>query len=334
MRKLPIVTNSSAQDYRTCARMYQLKHELLIRPIKTADTLRFGSMFHIGLEWWWIVAWWIGAPQWLRLRAALRGMRAVNADPFDLVRAEELMRGYHFRWIDEDVRPIAIEAEFVAPLVNPQSGAESRTWLLSGKIDAIARAGDRTVNVEHKTTSEDISLGSFYWKRLRIDAQVSTYFVGAKTLGVDTRECLYDVIRKPDMRPYQATPAEARRYTKPTKNDPVPRLYANQREADETPEEFRKRLRVHIAENPERYYARQTVVRLDRDAEDAAYDLWSTAKAIRDSQLADRWPRNPGACIRYGRECEYFKLCSGEASIDDVSLYRRAERQHEELSAA
>jgi hypothetical protein len=55
-----------------------------------------------------------------------------------------------------------------------------------------------------------------------MDGQVSTYFDGAASLGLDVAGCIYDVIGKPGIRPLQATPVEARKYTKPTKAEPVP----------------------------------------------------------------------------------------------------------------
>jgi hypothetical protein len=38
--------------------------------------------------------------------------------------------------------------------------------------------------------------------------------------------------------------------------------------------------------------------------------------------------------MRYGQECPFFAVCSGAASLDDGTLYRKAERAHEELSAS
>ena len=65
---------------------------------------------------------------------------------------------------------------------------------------------------------------------------------------------------------------------------------------------------------------------------DAAHDAWQIGRAIRESQLADRWPRNPDACIAYGRTCEYWPLCTRTASQDDQTLYRIEANVHTELS--
>lgn len=215
--------------------------------------------------------------------------------------------------------------------------------------------------VEHKTTAIEIGPGSTYWKRLQLDAQISKYLVGSRALGHEPIGVLYDVIRKPLIRPLEATPIEKREYTKPKDKacpeckkkgagpaphtvdgltcadgrivtDPGGKLYANMREHDETPEEFRKRLRDDIAANPEKYYQRGTVVRLDEEERDAAKDAWEIAREVREAQLADRWPRNVDACDAYGSFCPYFAVCAGEASIDDPTRFRDADNPHEELS--
>lgn len=174
------------------------------------------------------------------------------------------------------------------------------------------------VVVEHKTTSADITPGSPYWRRLALDAQVSLYLGGAGAL-------LYDVIKKPSLRPLRATPVEARRYTK------AGTLYAAQREHDETPDAYEARLLADIAQHPDAYYQRGTVVRTEEEAREAGRDVWMAARMIRESRYLDAWPRNPSACDAYGRTCDYWPVCSGTASIDDDVLYRTAPSSVEHL---
>ena len=219
--------------------------------------------------------------------------------------------------------------------------------------------------VEHKTTSLEIGAGSSYWRRLTLDSQISNYQVGARSLGHEPIGVIYDVIRKPQIRPLEATLPEKREYTKPKdrgckeckKKNPAPlphvelvderevacvdgrivtdpggKLYANMRETNETPEEFAVRLRADIGSDPDKYFQRGDLVRLEEEEKDAARDTWELARQIRDAQLANRWPRNPDACDAYGSFCQYFPVCSGEASIDDPNRYRNADHAHEELS--
>jgi len=300
-------------------------YRLGYRSLGEAEALRFGSLFHRGLE-----AWWLAYGHEEPLAAAIDAMGPHAQDEYDLVRAGVLMQGYDARWADEELDVLAVERQFAAPLINPATGAASRTYEVAGKVDALVRlrSDGRVYIVEHKTTSEDIGLGSQYWERLQLDSQVSIYFAGARSLGYDPAGCLYDVISKPRQAPLRATPEESRKYTK--RGD----LYANQRAEDETPDEYRQRLVELVAASPERFYQRGLVVRLEEEERDAAFDSWQTARAIREAELAQRYPRNPDICMRYGRLCSYFPVCTGKASLEDPTLFVRVENVHQELSLA
>lgn len=328
-RQLPVITTSEVRCFQRCRREHLLRYRMQLRPVVEHENLRFGSLVHRGLE-----AWWSTWPNDDALEVALAAMQpaeGVEVDAFELVRAEELLRGYHLRWRAQEYEVLGVETEFLAKVVNPLTGVASRTAAFSGKIDALVRevATGRVLVVEHKTSSEDVSIGSPYWRRLRLDPQVSNYFVGARSLGLDVVGCLYDVIAKPALRPAKATPVESRKYRKSDG-----KLYENQRETDETPEEYRARVREKIAGEPDAFFARGEVVRSEEDERDAALDLLWTARDMREAELAGRYPRNPGGCVRYGHTCDFFDLCTHVTSADDVTRYRVAAVAHEELSHA
>lgn len=319
---LPLLTNSQTKTGRRCLAEHHFDYDLGYRPVSKAEALRFGNLIHLGLEAY------FRAPE-ARFEAALAAMQPHATDAFDWVRASVLLQGYDARWGAEELEVLAVEQEFRAPLINPDTGAASRTWRLAGKIDVIVRnLHDGLVYVvEHKTSSDDTSPGSIYWQLLRIDSQVSIYYSAAKVLGYDVAGVIYDVIGKPGIKPLKATPVESRQYKKDGS------IYAKQREQDETPEQFRERLVEKIAENPDRYYSRGTVVRLEEEEKNAAFDVWCTAKTIREAQLTGRYPRNPDACRRYNRVCGFLPVCTGESSLEDESLYVRRDHIHSELSA-
>ena len=365
---LKVLSNSAIACYRACPRKFKYSYKMKRRPWRAAEALRFGTLWHCGLNTWWITVGDAGD----KFSAAIHAMRAHaekkgdDVDAFDLVKVEELMLGYSARWGDELYQTVAVERQFDVALVNPETGAASKTYRVQGALDALAmRDGGKLVHVEHKTTSDDISPGTDYWRMVSaLDSQVSTYQSALKSLGLEA-ETLYDVVRKVDLKPFKETPEELRRYTKgKTKKCPfctkkgcppgihrvssadepellcdgngtvvveLPRLDARQHEHDETPEEFRLRIREHIAANPERYFARGPIVRLERDEAEHARDTWQTAAMIRLSENAGSFPRNPGGCRRFHRLCEYFEVCSGNASIDDDTRFRTAETEHEEL---
>lgn len=314
-----LLTASRLKTYRRCPRLHQIRYELGYRPVVESEALRFGTLIHAGLESWW------RAESTDRLSAAISAVQHC-ADPYERARAEVLLVGYHHRWQDEPLTALAVEVEFTAPLVNPATGAPSKTYALGGKLDVIAQHADgRVFIVDHKTSSEDVSVGSTYWTRLRMDGQVSTYFDGAAALGLPADGCIYDVIAKPSTKPRKATPVEARKYTKGGT------LYANQRDTDETVPEYRERLATVIGEAPDDYYRREEVVRLESELIEHRRDMWALAEQLRDRRTKHQ-PRNPDGCSAYGRSCEYLAVCAGMASLDDTTQFVRMDDIHPELS--
>lgn len=320
---LPILSNSSRTTFQRCPREYQFRYVLNRKTRHTIAALKFGKFFHVGLNAWWTCN---GAAH-TKFDEALSAVAAVEGDhdAFDVAKARALLAGYTARWGEERLTTVAVEQMFRLP---------GELFDLGGSIDAICKddAG-RLHNVEHKTTSSDIGTGADYWRHIQaLDPQVSTYSAAARSIGYPIHDTIYDVIRKPSFEPRTATPVEARKYTKPTKAEPIPRLYAGQRETDETPAQYGERILADIAESPAKYFARMTIVRLEGDDAAHARDVREVARMIDRCAAEDTWPRAPSACTRFGRVCDYFDVCSGLTTIDDDSQFESKVRTHEELS--
>lgn len=356
---MELITISRLRSYRRCPRREHFSYALRYKPVATDEVLRFGTWFHAGKEAW-RLARMEGGDALDRALTAIRSLwcQDEHADEFDLARVVETMIGYHARWSDEPYKVLAVEAEFRTDLRNPDTGRISRTWRQGGKMDAIVQdlRDGRIYAEETKTTSLDISPGSEYWERLRIDGQISLYIDGAAALGYEVAGCLYDVARRPMQRPFEATPEDARKYTKGRKCkvcfgcgalgtpehtcrvcegsgwEEAPRLYASQRAEDETPSEFSSRVRESIARDPESCYARGTVVRMGDELEAARRNVWLYAKLIRETRAQADGMFNPGACQSFGSTCPYWTVCTGQASLDDPHLFTRSEYAHSELS--
>lgn len=308
------LTNSMRNKFASCHRAFKFCYEDLKRPIKTSDALNFGTAMHQLLECY-----------WLNAEAEFPNVD----DEYTAMTLKALFEGYRNRWEEYDrntYETICTERAFKAPLMNPETGGISKTFHLAGKIDALAKekATGKVVIVEHKTTGQDIGPGSDYWRKLPIDGQVSGYYVGAEAIDYPASKCLYDVIRKPTIKPYKATPEDKRKYNKDGS------LSKACREFDETPDEWYERLTADIASRPDYYYARIEISRSDNDLMEYLFDMWAVSREISDAQRMNRWSRNPQACSVFGT-CEYFGVCTGEQDIDDVTLFRTAERANEEL---
>ena len=335
MENTRLLTNSMRSKFNACHRAYKIAYVDMVRPVKASDALTFGTAMHALLEAYW------GGQESL----------ALTGDDYADVTLRCLYEGYKARWEAEDAERyerVGAEFGFEVPLMNPETGGVSKTWKLAGKIDAIAkdRATGRHIIVEHKTTSQDIGPGSDYWKKLPIDGQVSGYYVGAQVAGYDAQNCVYDVIRKPAIKPSSSIPvlddeglkiavyedSGERAYLKNGK----PRQSADKDNGiilmtrEETPEEYGERLADDIAARPDYYFARLDVARSSDDLAEYLFDMWAVGREIADAERMGRFSRNPNACSMYG-QCEYFDVCTGCASIDDVTLFRKAEKVNEEL---
>ena len=143
--------------------------------------MAYGTCGHRVLEVWWGMLG-AGATADDTLDACLAlidGDREIRAalNPYQRASLTAAITGYHLRWWEpsQAYEVLHVEAEFRAPLRNPVTGRPMRGWSEGGKIDAIVRdrADGRVYIIEHKFSGEDVSPGSSYWRRLRVDGQVS-----------------------------------------------------------------------------------------------------------------------------------------------------------------
>ncbi|MBK8915022.1 MAG: PD-(D/E)XK nuclease family protein [Phycisphaerales bacterium] len=298
-----LLTSTRLATLRRCAKQHYLRYELGLSRVRTSDALRLGAAFHRGLE-----RYNRGADPADAIVDAVAEYEFVPdwADSFewDVEREiiQQLLAGHFWRYEKDDVEIIAVERTFELPLVNPQSGRPSRAFVIAGKIDAIVRLADgRLAVLEYKTAGEDIAPDSDYWPRLRCDPQISQYVLAARALGFDVATVLYDVTRKPTISPLRATPLDKRKYTKDG------RLYAAQRENDETPEEFGQRLLVDVGDRPDYYFQRREVPRLEDELAEFQAEVWQQAKQLLDARRHGRWFRNVHR-FTCGT-CEFANIC-------------------------
>ena len=379
-----LITTSRLKVWQACAQKHDLRYRKCIEKVEPEQgPTRFGSLWHDGQESYWEA---LGGREGedSALELALEHLRSLDSDPYELAKCLPLLRHYHqyYRATSRDWRIVAVEREFRIPLINPQSGRASRTYDLSGKIDLIIEvlsgpyAGYYVV--EHKTSSEDIKLGSLYWRKLRLDDQITIYIDGARSLGYPVRGVIYDVVQRPGISPKEATPVEDRTWTQhrdakpgkpctghkaaaraaaklagekilvadipydpdcsectPPKPEEPPRLHSGQRAEDETPEEFEERVEAAIVSDPDRYYRRPDapIVRLEDELENMRQNIWEHCKRLVADARSDWHPLSTSSCGDFHRLCDYFDLCTGDASINDRTRFRIREQSHPELSA-
>ena len=315
----------SRQDvFKLCRKRHQFAYDLAIRPREDARALRMGSVHHSALESF------ANGAEFNETIAIVRERYAelpAAYDPQDWLYEEEtlvrLFCGYVWRWQSQPLNYIAKEMAFELPLRNPATGAASREWTWNGKIDGIVQIEDgRMAVVEHKLLSEDLDPNSHLWRRLRVDHQISLYVAAARKLGYPVESVLYDVARKPTIKPTNI-PAIDEHSMKIVVDEAGNRVHNKNGEPRQTgsaengwaivsrpmePHEWGDKLTTDIAARPDFYFSRVEIPRLDHDIDEALSELWDIQKTMRDAQVNDRNYRtcNKNTC----GWCPYFDLCT------------------------
>lgn len=318
-----LVTHSRLQSFKVCRRQHWYAYEHRVRRTIDGRALRMGSAFHAGLEW-------LARADLDQACAAVWDEYRSSPNSFDQreweIECETVVRSlccYAWYWADSKLEHIEVERQFELPLLNPETGRPTPNFNLAGKIDGIVRLEDgRLAVLEHKLLSEELDSDAGLWRRLRIDQQITLYIYAARRLGFECDCVLYDVTRKPTIRPEVIPHLDAdglkivldangeRVMTKQGK----PRQTGSQEQGfvlqsrDMTPEEWGDKLAADMTERPQFYFARREVPRLDDDIRQFEQELWDMQLTLREAQLKNRWYRT--ATKDSCSWCAVFDLCT------------------------
>lgn len=326
-------TNSALSCFRRCPREFELRYfQQLKQAGDDPETLQVGQTWHKAHD------------------AATRAAQDLNdATPSDMHAYETIAKHapspawneklrrlfvtYRWRWNDYPLEIIHSEHTFSYEL----NGTTRR-----GQIDGIVKVDGAIGLLERKTTSEDLSDGSSFWQRQRMGSQVSFYANAFKQLtGKPPAFVLYDVVRKPTIRPKGITKKDTARLREEIESKEVAEYCGESflREATEvalfmgreTLEFYGARLAVDIVERPDWYFGRKMIPRTTKDLVCSEKDTTHTIARINNTSF---YPRNPDACMPFGRLCDFFGLCSNnEHPISNIvpDGFIRRDHLHPEL---
>jgi len=355
-----VLTHSSMAMFKGCKRKYFYAYEMGWRPKQKSRALRLGSAYHEGLD---AMACHKSMEEVYQLIDGLydgeidKIAKASYTDRSEIDRTllyesetvKSLLIGYQAAWGDSQIEIIESEKKYHLPIINPASGRSARVFAQEGRRDRIGRLPDgRLALMEAKTTSEDMGPDSDYRLVLNIDQQITKYFLAARTEGIEIDTVMYDVTRKPSIKPSRVNvldhgikivkDANGERVFK---KDGKPRMSGDKDKGytlqtrPMTPEEWSAKLSADIANRPTFYYARFEVPRLQSDLDEFQGELWDTAQDIHACKKTNRWYRTTGptSCKKFGRLCEYHSICSGQCAVEAgvPAGFRQAENAHEEL---
>lgn len=322
---MQLLTHSRMNSFKVCRQKHYYEYELGMRKSEDAKALRMGSAYHDCLE--------MLANQHQLSDAIEKIHQRYDAMPeeYDIAEWEyeretliRLLCGYVWRWEGDEWDHVAAERSFQLPLVNAaNSRGTSRTFKLAGKIDGIIRLPDGRLSVlEHKLLGEDLDDDSPLWRRLRVDHQISMYCHAARRLGFAVDCVMYNVTRKPTIRPSKIPLLDeyGMKIVLDSSGDRVKNANGSWKQTGSaeyglelqtrpmTTDEWGQKLTDDIAQRPEFYYQRREIARLDQDLERFHEEVWDIAATMRDAQLNQRWYRTStkDTCAF----CSFFGPCT------------------------
>lgn len=320
-----LITVSRLSTLQSCQRAHYWKYECGLHRQEDADALRFGSAWHRAME-----ARWQNKTYEESLSLALGN--AAELDELQSSTIAALLLGYYLHHhATELVKEIHAEIEFALPLES------SRTFQVGGKIDGLAVLLDGSIAlIEHKTTSDSLDPDSDYWLRLRFNSQLCQYVLAARELGWNVTKVIYDVTRKPSIKPKQIArvdengakivhDSEGQRVLKkdgsPRETGDTEKGYFLQSDI-ETADQFSDRLIQDCKDRPEFYFARREAAILDQDLEEFQESRYELGKSILSMRARQRvltkpenaWPRNVSAnTCKY---CDFQNFCLQNLTIN------------------
>lgn len=277
-----VLTASRMNSFLRCQRAHYYRYELGLQKDGPVDLpLRFGSAWARAMD-----ARWKGYDVADCYAFAVDGANPKDGGLDESVVATiwALLQAYCEHWGErEKMGQVHSEVPFAYQIcsINLDDGRISEEWNAEGKLDGLGQDHEKVpVIIESKTTRSAIDSGSRYWERLRFNVQLLQYVDAARKNGWDVREVIYDVVRKPAIRPHKkvyALDAEGNKIIVNARGRRA--MLANgkyaktanakkgwtAKSAPETPEQFGERLLADVRERPEFYFQRRRVPILDSD---------------------------------------------------------------------
>jgi len=325
-----LLTYSALNTFRNCPRKYKNRYVDNLRPRERPEALSFGSVVHTAIELWY---------RSQDIESRLRDVLAYIDDAFEtrvvdanlMVQwhlATAMIRGYAERYTTEDFEVIEVEKEFVGEIRNPDTGRQSQTFRIAGKVDGIVRCHDGLYLLEHKTAS---NVDANYLDKLWTDTQIALYCHYLRELGYPIVGVIYNVLLKSRLKQgkgetqdeYEARKAELASKNKSGKS-------TAKRQMPETDEEYQARLAEWYS-RPDAFHREFIYLSEDRLAM-LQDEVWEITQQYLNARRRGKWLLNTSNCFSYQRPCEYLAYCQSGFNPNVADNLYEIATPHEELS--
>ena len=325
-----LLTYSALNTFRNCPRKYKNRYLDNLRPRERAEALSFGSVIHTAIELWYRSS---------NTESRLRDVLAYIDDAFEnrvvdsnlMVQwhlATAMIRGYAERYATEEFEVVEVEKEFVGEIRNPDTGRQSQTFRIAGKVDGIVRCHDGLYLLEHKTAS---TIDASYLDKLWTDTQIALYCYYLRELGYPIVGVIYNVLLKSRLKQgkgetqeeYEVRHAELAAKNKSGKS-------TAKRQMPETDDEFQARLTEWYS-RPEAFHREFIYLSEDRLAM-LQDEVWEITQQYLDARRRGKWLLNTSNCFSYQRPCEYLAYCQSGFNPNVADNLYEIALPNEELS--
>jgi RecB family exonuclease len=325
-----LLTYSALNTFRNCPRKYKNRYLDNLRPRERAEALSFGSVIHTAIELWY------RSPD---TQSRLPDVLAYIDDAFEnrvvdsnlMVQwhlATAMIRGYAERYATEEFEVVEVEKEFVGEIRNPDTGRQSQTFRIAGKVDGIVRCHDGLYLLEHKTAS---TVDASYLDKLWTDTQIALYCYYLRELGYPIVGVIYNVLLKSRLKQgkgetqeeYEVRHAELAAKNKSGKS-------TAKRQMPETDDEFQARITEWYS-RPEAFHREFIYLSEDRLAM-LQDEVWEITQQYLDARRRGKWLLNTSNCFSYQRPCEYLAYCQSGFNPNVADNLYEIALPNEELS--
>jgi hypothetical protein len=299
-------------------------------PLEHDHNLAFGTVIHQCLELWHGTGNLQAALDLIDRNYPFQDRNQDEAQKRAWHMATAMMKGYAARYPTEEFEISYLEKTFDGKIINPATGASSRSFKLAGKVDGIVRIGLEFFLLEHKTASQ---IDAGYLERLWTDFQVQLYCLYAEqTLGFRIAGVIYNILVKARLqqgRGETEAEFEERRAALIAKSKTG--KTSAKRKLPESDNSFQERLAAKYAE-PGMFHRER--IYISRDQFDTLRaELWELTQAFLDARRRGVFYQNTAFCFHYNRPCPYFPLCRSNGSPNVIENLYRHEAPHTELYA-
>jgi len=323
----PMVTTYSMWSlFRNCRKAVDWRYLQQLVPLQRDRNLHFGSIIHECLQAW---------HQRRDLDEVLAAINRLCANRSqdetqrrDWHLATAMMRAYAVRYVRDDFEVIALERNFEGPIVNPATGAASRSFVLAGKVDGVVRIGSEHFILEHKTAAQ---VDGDYLEKLWTDFQITLYaHYIEETMGIPITGILYNVLVKAKLQQgkgeteeeFQVRRAELLAKSKTGKT-------TAKRKQPESDDEFQLRLAEKYAD-PEMFHREMLYLSRDRFVI-LRSELWELTQSFLEARRRGVFYQNTAFCFNYQRPCPYFPICRSNGNPNLIENFYQRVPPNEEL---